>query len=162
MKILSIDGGGVRGLIPGMVIVEIEKRMGKPISELFDLISGTSAGGHIALALATPGADGKPLRAIRPAPAPGGARRRVSHHGCRSRDDDSRPGIPVFQPAPRRPHQRLLESVSLGATQVSVYVEFRIPGWLQPSDLPSAGRFADGDLQHPGGRAARGRPQRRS
>lgn len=60
MKILSIDGGGVRGLIPGMVIVEIEKRMGKPISDLFDLISGTSAGGHIALALATPGDDGKP------------------------------------------------------------------------------------------------------
>jgi hypothetical protein len=60
MKILSIDGGGVRGLIPGMVIVEIEKRMGKPISELFDLISGTSAGGQIALALATPGDDGKP------------------------------------------------------------------------------------------------------
>jgi patatin-like phospholipase/acyl hydrolase len=60
MKILSIDGGGVRGLIPGMVIVEIEKRMGKPISELFDLISGTSAGGHIALALATPGDGGKP------------------------------------------------------------------------------------------------------
>ena len=60
MKILSIDGGGVRGLIPGMVLVEIEKRMGKPISQLFDLIAGTSAGGHIALALATPGDDGKP------------------------------------------------------------------------------------------------------
>ena len=60
MKILSIDGGGVRGLIPGAVIVEIEKRMGKPISQLFDLLSGTSAGGHIALALATPGDDGKP------------------------------------------------------------------------------------------------------
>ena len=60
MRILSIDGGGVRGLIPGMVIVEIEKRMGKPISQLFDLIAGTSAGGHIALALATPGDDGKP------------------------------------------------------------------------------------------------------
>ena len=60
MKILSIDGGGVRGLIPGAVIVEIEKRTGKPISQLFDLLSGTSAGGHIALALATPGDDGKP------------------------------------------------------------------------------------------------------
>ncbi len=60
MKILSIDGGGVRGLIPGAVIVEIEKRLGKPISQLFDLLSGTSAGGHIALALATPGDDGKP------------------------------------------------------------------------------------------------------
>jgi patatin-like phospholipase/acyl hydrolase len=60
MRILSIDGGGVRGLIPGAVIVEIEKRTGKPISQLFDLVSGTSAGGHIALALATPGDDGKP------------------------------------------------------------------------------------------------------
>ena len=60
MKILSIDGGGVRGLIPGMVVVEIERRMGKPVSELFDLIAGTSAGGHIALALTCPGADGKP------------------------------------------------------------------------------------------------------
>lgn len=60
MKILSIDGGGVRGLIPGMVVVEIEKRMGKPVSELFDLIAGTSAGGHIALALTAPGPDGKP------------------------------------------------------------------------------------------------------
>jgi patatin-like phospholipase/acyl hydrolase len=60
MRILSIDGGGVRGLIPGAVIVEIEKRMGKPISQLFDLISGTSAGGHIALALATPGDEEKP------------------------------------------------------------------------------------------------------
>jgi len=60
MKILSIDGGGVRGLIPGMVVVEIERRMGKPVSEIFDLIAGTSAGGHIALALTCPGADGKP------------------------------------------------------------------------------------------------------
>ena len=60
MKILSIDGGGVRGLIPGMVVVEIERRMGKPVSELFDLIAGTSAGGHIALALTAPGTDGKP------------------------------------------------------------------------------------------------------
>jgi patatin-like phospholipase/acyl hydrolase len=60
MNILSIDGGGVRGLIPGMVIVEIERRLGKPVSEVFDLIAGTSAGGHIALALTVPDQDGKP------------------------------------------------------------------------------------------------------
>lgn len=60
MNILSIDGGGVRGLIPGMVIVELERRLGKPVSEVFDLIAGTSAGGHVALALTAPGADGKP------------------------------------------------------------------------------------------------------
>ncbi len=60
MNILSIDGGGVRGLIPGMVIVELERRLGKPVSEVFDLIAGTSAGGHVALALTAPGVDGKP------------------------------------------------------------------------------------------------------
>ena len=58
MKILSIDGGGVRGLIPGMIIVELERRLGKPVSEVFDLIAGTSAGGHIALALSAPGKNG--------------------------------------------------------------------------------------------------------
>ena len=46
-RILSIDGGGVRGLIPGVVLCEIEKRMGKPLSDCFDLIAGTSAGGPI-------------------------------------------------------------------------------------------------------------------
>jgi patatin-like phospholipase/acyl hydrolase len=43
-KILSIDGGGIRGLIAGLILVEIEKRTGKAISELFDLIAGTSTG----------------------------------------------------------------------------------------------------------------------
>ncbi|MFM2127162.1 MAG: hypothetical protein RL287_640 [Actinomycetota bacterium] len=60
MNILSIDGGGVRGLIPGMVIVELEKRLGKPVSQLFNLIAGTSAGGHIALALTAPDESGNP------------------------------------------------------------------------------------------------------
>ena len=60
MNILSIDGGGVRGLIPGMVIVEIERRIGRPTSDLFDLIAGTSAGGHIALALTVPDENGNP------------------------------------------------------------------------------------------------------
>lgn len=60
MKILSIDGGGVRGLIPGMIIVELERRLGKPVSEVFDLIGGTSAGGHIALALSAPDKNGNP------------------------------------------------------------------------------------------------------
>ena len=57
-RILSIDGGGVRGLIPGVVLCEIEKRMGKPLSDCFDLIAGTSAGGQIALAMARAAKDG--------------------------------------------------------------------------------------------------------
>jgi len=60
IKILSIDGGGIRGIIPAMVLAEIERRTGKHTCDLFDLIAGTSTGGIIALALAMPGDDGKP------------------------------------------------------------------------------------------------------
>ncbi len=42
--ILAIDGGGVRGLIPAMILQEIEKRTNMPISELFDVVAGTSTG----------------------------------------------------------------------------------------------------------------------
>ena len=54
-RVLSIDGGGIRGIIPAMVIAHIEKRMGKPAHELFDLLVGTSTGGILALGLAHPG-----------------------------------------------------------------------------------------------------------
>ena len=53
-KILSIDGGGIRGIIPAMIIAEIERRTHKPICQLFDMIAGTSTGGILALALAKP------------------------------------------------------------------------------------------------------------
>ena len=59
-KLLSIDGGGIRAIIPAMVLAEIEKRTGQPISELFDLITGTSSGGVLALGLVRPGPDGSP------------------------------------------------------------------------------------------------------
>ena len=54
MKILSIDGGGIRGIIPAIILAEIENRLGKPIAELFDLIAGTSTGGILALGLTKP------------------------------------------------------------------------------------------------------------
>ena len=60
VKILSIDGGGIRGVIPAMVLAQIESLTGKPVSELFDLIAGTSTGGVLALALAKPGRTGSP------------------------------------------------------------------------------------------------------
>lgn len=60
-RVLSIDGGGIRGIIPAMVIAHIEKRMGKPAHELFDLMVGTSTGGILALGLAHPG-PGKPAQ----------------------------------------------------------------------------------------------------
>jgi patatin-like phospholipase/acyl hydrolase len=54
MKVLTIDGGGIRGLIPARVLEEIERRCGRPAGELFDLVAGTSTGAIIACALTKP------------------------------------------------------------------------------------------------------------
>ena len=58
-KVLSIDGGGIRGIIPATVLAEIERRTGKLTSEVFDLVAGTSTGGILALGLSKPGQGGK-------------------------------------------------------------------------------------------------------
>ena len=58
IRILSIDGGGLRGLIPVLILKEIEKRSGKRITDLFDLVAGTSTGGLIACGI-TVSDDGK-------------------------------------------------------------------------------------------------------
>ena len=52
--VLSIDGGGIRGIIPARLLREIETRMGRPIPELFDIVAGTSTGGILALGLTLP------------------------------------------------------------------------------------------------------------
>ena len=57
IRILCVDGGGIRGLISALVIAEIEARLeakrGEParMAEYFHLFAGTSTGGLIALAL---------------------------------------------------------------------------------------------------------------
>jgi len=58
--VLSIDGGGIRGIIPALVLNYLEEQSKKPISELFDLCVGTSSGGIIALGLAQADESGKP------------------------------------------------------------------------------------------------------
>ena len=52
-RVLSIDGGGILGLLPCIVLAEIEDRFlgGEPIGNHFDMITGTSTGGIIALGL---------------------------------------------------------------------------------------------------------------
>lgn len=60
MKVLSIDGGGIRGLIPALVLAEIERRTGRPTADLFDLVAGTSTGGILACGLTRPGPGGSP------------------------------------------------------------------------------------------------------
>src|SRR5215216_595189 len=59
-KVLSIDGGGIRGIIPAMVLAEIERRTEKRTAEVFDLVAGTSTGGILALGLTKPGQKGGP------------------------------------------------------------------------------------------------------
>jgi uncharacterized protein len=54
MKVLSIDGGGIRGLIPALVLAEIEQRTERRIADLVDMIAGTSTGGILACALGKP------------------------------------------------------------------------------------------------------------
>lgn len=57
VRILTLDGGGIRGVIELVFLQKLQKAIGLgdrvPIRALFDLIIGTSTGGIIALALAT-------------------------------------------------------------------------------------------------------------
>ncbi|MDQ0230939.1 CBASS cGAMP-activated phospholipase [Metabacillus malikii] len=52
LRILSIDGGGMKGILPAVYLKRIEEQLGKPIYQFFDMICGTSTGGIIALGLA--------------------------------------------------------------------------------------------------------------
>ena len=50
-KILSIDGGGIRGVFPAAFLAKLEDHLDAPLASYFDLIAGTSTGGIIAIAL---------------------------------------------------------------------------------------------------------------
>ncbi|CAG8549615.1 7430_t:CDS:1, partial [Dentiscutata erythropus] len=53
-RILSIDGGGVRSILPALWLSELEYRTHKPISQLFNMVAGTSTGGFIGAGLSMP------------------------------------------------------------------------------------------------------------
>lgn len=55
-RLLTIDGGGMRGILPATFLAALEARAGGPMAGAFDLIAGTSTGGIIAAALARPDA----------------------------------------------------------------------------------------------------------
>ncbi|MFP4385157.1 MAG: patatin-like phospholipase family protein [Spirochaetia bacterium] len=62
VRILSVDGGGIRGLVPALILEEFENLMRKnnrprPLHEIFDLMAGTSTGGLIVLGLSSPDPD---------------------------------------------------------------------------------------------------------
>ena len=53
-RVLALDGGGMRGLIPAQVLAYLERRARRPVHDLFDLVAGTSTGGLLSLALTIP------------------------------------------------------------------------------------------------------------
>lgn len=50
--LLSIDGGGLRGILPVCMLVELEKQTGKKAKEVVSFVAGTSTGSVIASGIA--------------------------------------------------------------------------------------------------------------
>ncbi|KAF6176163.1 hypothetical protein GIB67_023454 [Kingdonia uniflora] len=71
ITVLSIDGGGIRGVIPAIILGFLESQLqeldGKDvrIADYFDMISGTSTGGLVTCMLTTPNGDNRPLYAAK-------------------------------------------------------------------------------------------------
>ena len=53
-NILSIDGGGIRGIIPAVWLMALEHKIKKPIASIFHVVAGTSTGAIIGAGLTTP------------------------------------------------------------------------------------------------------------
>jgi len=51
-KILSLDGGGVRGAFSAACLAEFERLLGRPLADYFDLIAGTATGAIVGAGLA--------------------------------------------------------------------------------------------------------------
>src|SRR2546422_11626394 len=60
IKVLSIDGGGIRGIIVAAILEALRAQIGRELHEVFDLISGTAAGGIIGLGIDTAAKSGRP------------------------------------------------------------------------------------------------------
>ncbi|PIA46444.1 hypothetical protein AQUCO_01500174v1 [Aquilegia coerulea] len=69
IKILAIDGGGVRGIIPATILEYLERQIqglernqDARIADYFDVIAGTSTGGLITAMLTTPNENNRPIK----------------------------------------------------------------------------------------------------
>ncbi len=67
VRILSIDGGGIRGILPGIVLTRLESILQKKtanedlrLSDMFDFFAGTSTGGILSLSYLIPNAENRP------------------------------------------------------------------------------------------------------
>ncbi|XWS25650.1 hypothetical protein CRYUN_Cryun27aG0086100 [Craigia yunnanensis] len=71
ITILSIDGGGIRGVIPGTILDFLESELQKldgedaRLADYFDVIAGTSTGGPVTAMLTSPNKKNRPLFAAK-------------------------------------------------------------------------------------------------
>ena len=71
VTVLSIDGGGVRGIIPGTILAFLEAKLqeldgpGARVADYFDVVAGTSTGGLVTAMLTAPDKEGRPLFAAK-------------------------------------------------------------------------------------------------
>ncbi|WP_408902581.1 CBASS cGAMP-activated phospholipase [Methylobacterium radiotolerans] len=93
-QILSLSGGGYRGLFTAEVLTQLEKQAGRPIGQCFDLIAGTSIGGIIALGLG------------------------LGHSAEEIRDAFLEDGLEIFPPRPEPPKNGLRAKYALYRTVV--------------------------------------------
>ncbi|XP_009589751.1 patatin-like protein 1 [Nicotiana tomentosiformis] len=69
VTVLSIDGGGIRGIIPGTILAFLESKLQEldgpnaRIADYFDVVAGTSTGGLVTSMLTAPNKDNRPLYA---------------------------------------------------------------------------------------------------
>ncbi|WVY90543.1 hypothetical protein V8G54_036057 [Vigna mungo] len=69
ITVLSIDGGGIRGIIPGVLLAFLESELQKldgadaRLADYFDVIAGTSTGGLVSAMLTAPNKNNRPLYA---------------------------------------------------------------------------------------------------
>lgn len=74
MRIISIDGGGIKGYLPAQVLAMFEMQEGTPLGAMADMLAGTSTGAILALGLAA-GMSAADLAAFYQAKGPGIFRR---------------------------------------------------------------------------------------
>ncbi|KAB1200898.1 Patatin-like protein 2 [Morella rubra] len=71
VTVLSIDGGGVRGIIPATILGYLESKLQQldgpdaRLADYFDIIAGTSTGGLVTTMLTSPNKDNRPLYAAK-------------------------------------------------------------------------------------------------
>ncbi|PIA46440.1 hypothetical protein AQUCO_01500169v1 [Aquilegia coerulea] len=71
VTVLSIDGGGIKGIIPGAMLAFLESKLQEldgadvRIADYFDIVAGTSTGGLVTTMLTAPNSDNRPLYAAK-------------------------------------------------------------------------------------------------